>query len=342
MKLTLTFCHPDHFDDNEPDPFEEEMAQANALIEKYPEKFDGYMMRARLHLDEGYYEAAMKYLNKAIKRNKNHAEAYALRGLTYSSYYFDDKKRALREYAKAMKLLSRDYPVRMHRKEGDERIKPDPNVIIEQATSDIRQKKDVYGALIRRARAYGELVELKKMERDLKKAIQLEPSNAEAYIARAELRELDEEDTRVKADVEMAFQLDPMRPEGYVILAKMYYHAAADCDKEAFDAVNKAISIDKKCARAYQYRGLILQARGELKKGLADLRKAMKLDPQYCDGIITLAMCAEEAGLMEEALTAYENFISQEDEANVVNIILAIKATQRIKKIQKTQQENAQ
>jgi tetratricopeptide (TPR) repeat protein len=342
MKLTRTLT-PAEIQQamTEEDPWEKEMDAANAFIAEHPDSAEGYIKRARLHEENDCFDAAMADANKAIELAPNSPEAHAVRGGLFINYYFGDPEQAHRECAIAMALLALMYDVRLTPRDSDEKSPGELKAIIKQATKEIRKNKYSYAALIRRARANDGLGETKKRNRDLAKAIHFNMNTPNTYLVRAELRDTEEHDTRVKTDVEKAYKLDPTRPEGYLTLARLYFHAGADLSDYALEAIAKTISIDKNCAGAYYYRGRIQFNRGQHEKALTDFRKTLKLDPEFAPGYLSLAVCAEAMGLLDEAQAAYEGYIARADKMEVLSIIDAIKAVEMIQESRQRQQGNA-
>jgi tetratricopeptide (TPR) repeat protein len=317
------------------DGHESDLADAEKNIVAHPNDPTGYIKRGRLLDDDGNYEKAMDNFNKAIQLDPDNAEAHAARGLLFSSYFFDDSDRARGDFDTAMNILSRNYPVRLQRREGDAKSPTELAEVIKLATKDIRNKRKPYAALIRRARAYHDLVEPLKMERDLAKAIEREPQNAEAFLLRAELRTIEEDDKRVKADVEEANRLDPTRPEGFTALANLYCHAGADLKDLALEAVDKALGINADFAPAHFVRGEILREMGKLPDAINEFRTALTLDPADAWAHRALAECLEATGVIPEAIAEYREFIANADRVHALDIIDAIKDVDELKSVLK-------
>lgn len=58
---------------------------------------------------------------------------------------------------------------------------------------------------------------------------------------------------------------------------------------EAFAATEKALDLDKHCIDALYVRGLCLLHRKEYESALADMDRALTLDPKYCPAIVEKA-----------------------------------------------------
>jgi tetratricopeptide (TPR) repeat protein len=333
MKLTRTVTAAEmQAAITEEDPWEKEMDAANAFIAEHPDSAEGYIKRARLHIEDGCDEAAMEEVDKALQLRSDAAEAHAIRGLLFIGYYFNDPEQAHREYAIAMALLARKHAVRLMPRDTDEKSPGELKAIIKQATKDIRNKKNAFAAQIRRARAYGELGESKKAERDIEKAILRDPTNAEGYLVRAELRDAEEDDVRMKADVKKAYSLDSTRPEGYTALANLYCHAGADLNDLALKAADKALSIRADFAPAHFVRGKILRNMDRLPEAIKEFRGTVTLDPTYAYGHLYLAECLEVTGQIHDAIVEYQHFIATADKVDVLEIIDVIKGIEELKK----------
>lgn len=319
-QLTMIVTMPP-MDDDEPDEFEIAMADAEKTIADNPNDATGYVKRGRLHADVSYYDAAMSDLNKAIVLDDNNAEAFAIRGLVYGSYYFDDGNQQHCDYNRVMTILARQHPVRLQRRASDAKSPFELIKVIAAATKDIRNKHNPYAALIRRARAYKELADSKKMESDLAKAIECDPKLVEAYLVRAELRNHEVNDECVKADVEVAYCLDPTRPEGFTALADLYSHAGADLKDLALAAADKALDINADYAPAHFVRGKIFHRFDALPDATMEFRKTVSLDPTHAFGHLYLAECLEATGQIPQAITEYDNFVANADKVDALEIV---------------------
>lgn len=104
---------------------------------------------------------------------------------------------------------------------------------------------------------------------------------------------------------------NPKDPEAHVNLGAVYFKM--DNMNRALQEINLALSLDKKNADAYFYRGRVYKERGEDKKALADLRKSVK----YSQKEARLSPLFELAGLYtkqkkyDSAIKAYEALIAE-------------------------------
>ncbi|HEY3294949.1 MAG TPA: tetratricopeptide repeat protein [bacterium] len=313
------------------DPFDAELARATDMIAKNPTDPKAYVARALLYLDDGYDEAVMRDVEKAIELNPDDPKAFAIRGLCYSSSFFDDDAKAQADFSTAMNLLAKNHSVRLASRESDVKPRTELMSIIQQATKDIRNKKMVDDALIRRGRAYYDLGAATKALRDVERAIAKNTANVDAYLLRAKLCRADEDDVRMKADVEMAHRLDTSRPEGYTFLAEAYFHAGAGLTDLALDAADKALAIDNDYSSAHLVRGQILCELGKRSDALAEFRAALSLDPLYADAHLEFAECLEEEGLIPDAIEEFKAYISNADRVDVLAIIETIEHVDELK-----------
>ncbi|MGB7086659.1 MAG: DnaJ domain-containing protein, partial [Phormidesmis sp.] len=110
---------------------------------------------------------------------------------------------------------------------------------------------------------------------DYNQAIELDDQFAEAFLRRAEVRYLLEDDTGVLNDCQQAIALNSVEAKTY------YYQGLARCRlnyvQSAIAAFTDAITCDPEDARCHYQRGLAYQDLGELDNAAKDLRRAAQL-----------------------------------------------------------------
>ncbi|MBK8129582.1 MAG: tetratricopeptide repeat protein [bacterium] len=301
---------------------ERAMDEANHTIAKYPQKASGYLKRGRLYLDftDGY-ASAMPDLDKAVELDPENAEAWATRGLAFLTYYWNDTNEAHLNFARAMQVLSRKFPIRLQPLATDEKSPSQLDLIVRRATRDIRRKKNVSAALTNRSWAHWAAAKYKLACRDIEEAIHQDPANPDAYLLRAEFQQVLDD---LKIDVEKAYSLDPSRPEGYTTLANHYYRFGSCNEGCALEAADKALSIRANFAPAHFIRGKILVGLGRMHEAISAFRETVYLDPSHAVGHKHLAECLENLGQIPEALDEYWKFIASADKVDVAQIIETI------------------
>lgn len=105
------------------------------------------------------------------------------------------------------------------------------------------------------------------------KAIESEPRNAMAYLGRARVRFLAEQDEMALADVDKAFELSPNSAPAYELRA--WLRCAFNDYEGALADIDKAIALQPGDTTLYISRGEIYRENGDSAQGFADIEKGM-------------------------------------------------------------------
>ena len=134
-------------------------------------------------------------------------------------------------------------------------------------------------ALLRRAKAWEELKELKKALADLDEAVRLDPDNAAVIVARGILESRMNMSREAQEDLTRAARLTPKNPA--ILVARAGYYARSNKPREAMADFDAAIAAAPKYAEAYNGRGALRANLGaDLDKALLDVVKAVELEPR--------------------------------------------------------------
>ncbi len=117
-----------------------------------------------------------------------------------------------------------------------------------------------------------------KAAADFTKAIELKPDYAEAYFRRGLGRDLGGKDKAAIEDYSKAIELNPKFVNAYMTRAVL--HLLANRGKEAIADYTKVIEL-KPDGESYYVRGNAYLEIGENAKAVADLTKSIELDPTY-------------------------------------------------------------
>ncbi len=143
---------------------------------------------------------------------------------------------------------------------------------------------------------------------DYTDAITLDPENALAFCRRGDLDRLDHEDDLSIADYTAAIALDPRRAEAFCGRA-MAYAQAAHYDQALAD-FSEAIKLNPRDYTAYHERGLAyLEEKTDLARALADMDRAIGVDPQQPAAHADRARILEFLGRRGEALEEYRKVV---------------------------------
>jgi tetratricopeptide (TPR) repeat protein len=167
-----------------------------------------------------------------------------------------------------------------------------------------------------RALALGEeLLEKKDLAGALKAlgaAIEHDPDNALAYLARGDAHRARGDLDRALADFTDAIRLDPQSPAGFHYRAGVH-HDRGDLDRAIAD-YTAVLRLDPKDAVAHNNRGLAHFDRGDLKAALADYSEALRLDPEYAVAYNNRGLAHARLGRPDRAIADYDSAIRLDDQ----------------------------
>jgi len=143
---------------------------------------------------------------------------------------------------------------------------------------------------------------------DYSKALALDPENALAYCRRGDLERMDHEDDRSIADYTASIVLDPRRAEAFCGRG-MAYAQTARYDLALAD-FSEAIKLNPRDYTAYHERGLAyLEEKTDLARALADMDRALDVDPHQPVAHADRARILEFLGRRSEALEEYRKVV---------------------------------
>jgi tetratricopeptide (TPR) repeat protein len=116
--------------------------------------------------------------------------------------------------------------------------------------------------------------------KDFDAALRLDSSNARAYRFRGALLRLRGDRDTALADLNRAIELDGRSAETYLERGLVYFEKGKDFWDRAEADDTKAIQLNPAFSAAFNNRGLIHAARGDLGRALADYTQAIEKDPQ--------------------------------------------------------------
>ncbi len=136
-------------------------------------------------------------------------------------------------------------------------------------------------------------------ERELRRAMELNPNDADAYQVYAshlsELGRLDE----AMAAMKRARELDPLSLNISTNVG-MFFYFAHQYD-QAIEQYRKTIELDPNFPRAHIWLGLAYERKGRYDEALAEFRKAATLDPNSTEAVAALGHAYAQLGQRGEA-----------------------------------------
>ncbi|MFE3451509.1 tetratricopeptide repeat protein [Nonomuraea sp. NPDC059194] len=129
---------------------------------------------------------------------------------------------------------------------------------------------------------------------DFGHVMELDPSYLDAYVNRAGLLAGLERDAEAMADVRAGLAVDPFNPHLLTVLGQL--ETAAGRHEEAARALEAALAAAPELAAAWAARGALRYERGDPEGAVADLTRAIELDPQP-DLYVNRAMALRAMGM---------------------------------------------
>jgi tetratricopeptide (TPR) repeat protein len=199
--------------------------------------------RGRAHLAAGRPHAAIRDLTRAVSFDARFSAAYRAR-------------------AEAKSMIERH----------DEAIEDFSRAIAFEA-----KNAELY---ILRGGAYLAAENAASAVKDFTTAVELTPRNARAHAARGLAYAKGQAYEDALNDLGRAIELEPRSPRAFAYRAWTYRQQQPDL---GLKDVERALKLDPSCAEAYWARGEIEEVRGQAALAIADLTKALQLEPRLKD-----------------------------------------------------------
>ncbi len=225
------------------------------------------------------FQDAIEYYNKAIQADPNFAPAYAGLGEVYSfiGYYRleikeDYEDQYIRSYENMLKAL-----------------KLDANTIGTQRAL---------------ALSYLHLRRMSEAEAAAKRAVELDPNDAESYFVLWAVNGRDPDNPYIRK----ALELDPNLVMAYIGLGTAYLSNKGDYVK-ATEQYEKAVQLADS-PQLHTYLGISLRTQGYLDKAVTEYLKAIKLDPNYASAYLNLGATLLYMGTLQDSIAQEKKAIS--------------------------------
>lgn len=181
-----------------------------------------------------------------------------------------------------------------------------------------------------------------KVEKDLNRAIELDPKNSTAYAALGEFYDDQEKDDDAQKMYEKALSLDPSLSNVKAPLGILYYQKGMIAESEKYineaieggadnaetqyfrglilykkqnqdelakKALEKSLSLDDDNAEAHYYLGATLGRLGMDDRAIEEYKKSTSLDPTFVNAWFDLGVAYYNKGMYDDAIDAFDNAI---------------------------------
>ena len=286
--------------------FEEAVAECKRAIEIKPEATLAYKIAGNATQAMGKVDAARYWYAQALENDPNFAEVYANLGSLYAQQKQWQKSIACYQkaienkpnLASAYRNLARVFLQSGQPQAGAE-------CWYEALTLDINwAKPDEHFTL------GNTLLELGQLERAIscyRRAIQLQPSYADAYHNLGEVLSVMGNWEEAIAVYRQAIGLKPNFEGSHYGLGKAL--ASVDRREEAIASYRRAIELNPNLAQAYQSLGEVLDSWGRLDEAIGCYEKTIELKPDIWEVHHKLGDALQEKGEIDEAIEAYNRAI---------------------------------
>jgi superkiller protein 3 len=163
-----------------------------------------------------------------------------------------------------------------------------------------------------RAQRSGNYVEA---EQRFRQALELQPDNAQVYVALGNLLRQQEKIPQAIAMLSRAIELAPDNASAHIYLALARYERVSDRRELGLviDGLRQGISLDPRNGLAYYYLGALLSDQGNLEEAIAAYRTALELGERTSLVYYYLGNTLSDQGNLEEAIAAYRQALSLPD-----------------------------
>ena len=263
-----------------------------------------YARRGLEAQQQGDFEQAIQYYDKAINLNPNYAIAYFYRGNAYGNK--GELDQAIQDFTKAIDLNPNDAKAYNNRGIAYG-TKDDFDLAIQDFTKAIDLDPNYAKAYFYRGIAYSDKGELDQAIQDYDKAIDLNPNDAKAYFYRGNAYSNKGDFDQAIQDYDKAIELDPQLAEVYNNRGNAY------SDKGDFDQAtqdyDEAIDLNPNDAKAYNNRGVAYSDKGDLDRAIQDYDKAIDLNPNDAKAYNNRGNAYSNKGELDQAIQDFTEAI---------------------------------
>jgi len=248
----------------------------NRAIQLYPEYAAVYNNRGNVLLALGAVKEALKDFDRALLLAPGYAAAYSNRAGAYMK--LGQVERAIADYTKAIELTPSSAPALSGR--GRAHLAAHrPHGAIRDFTRAVAFDARFGAAYRSRAEAKMAIERYEEAIEDFSRAIAFEPRNAEIYALRGWAYMAADNSASGIKDFAKAIELDPNAAAYYA--ARGLAYAKAEAYEDALNDFARAIELEPRSPKAYAFRAWTYRQQPEL--GMKDAERALKLDPNSAE-----------------------------------------------------------
>ncbi len=258
---------------------------------------DAYLQRAASHACLGNYAMSLADYDAAAAQAPQNAAVFIQRSAVYAMMGKKDKAAA--DWARAKQL-------RPALTEQDRALIPDPPKPPKPKTLTDEQTKSLAKALADFHRAFRANDE-SASQTAAEKAVEIDPTNAEARANRARLWSLLGRRDEALAEANEALRLDPKQAWAYFVRGAV--NNGRNKRSPAIAELNMALELDSTIALAWSERGWAYFHRQQYRQAIHDLTEAIKRNAPADLGLANRGLCYLHLGEYEKARTDFAKAI---------------------------------
>ncbi|WP_146204621.1 J domain-containing protein [Massilia glaciei] len=275
-----------------------------------------HLERAEELLNAGDSGNAIASFDRALRADPNNAEAYAGRALAYIFNF--DWERASGDLDK-LETMAPSH-ARLYLGRGLLAVKDNRAAdAIAAFTRSLELRPGSSFTYKERALVYEQIGQQDKALADADEAIRLQPDRYSAYSLRARVYLARGERQKLREQAAAVVAVDGRSDEAYITAARM--HIDLGERKEALALVDRGVALAP-TASIHVYRAAIRPS-SDIAGRRADLKTALKLDPDFPGALRNLAELERDAGRYEEAIAAFDQAIANDSTQGMRAILLA-------------------
>lgn len=286
--------------------FEEAITECKRAIEIKPEAAIAYKIAGNATQAMGKVDAARYWYTEALEIEPNFAEIHANLGSIYAQH--KQWQNSIACYQKAIEIkpdlvVAYRNLAKVFLQSGQPQVGAE--YWYEALTLDIN-----WATAEEHFTLGNTLLEHGKLEKAIscyQRAIQLQPSYADAYHNLGEVLSVQEQWEEAIASYQQAIELNPYYEGSHYSLGKVW--ASLDRREEAIACYRTAIELNPHFAQAYQSLGEVLDSRGQLDEAIGCYEKTIELKPDIWEVHHKLGDALQEKGEIDGAIEAYNRAI---------------------------------
>jgi tetratricopeptide (TPR) repeat protein len=260
------------------------------------------------YLAAGIPDIAIEEFNRALRGNRNFAEALFYRGTVYTVK--GDNNQAIADFTAALKinsnyteaLVDRANAYNMRGLENEDN--KDYDQAIADCTAVLRIDPNNVSALWVRGNAYGLKDDYNRAIAEYTAALRIDPNHVRLYTVRAFTYERKGDLDQAIADYTEALRIDPDDIWGVYYDRAQAYESKGDLDQAIAD-YTEALRIHPDRGYYYTSRAEVYEDKGDLDLAIADYTAAVRVDPDYVWAYISRGDAYKSKGDYDRAIADY-------------------------------------